>query len=322
MHEKPSYKKLEQRVKNLERELESRKKTNAELTEIKQRYERLVNTIPCALYDYIRWPDGTTRFIYISPQCKRIFEYDADSIIENPDLLWNMVHFEDIERLKQEDLSANQAGKLFQSEVRIIPPSGKTKWIQLTSRPGTRKVDSRSVWSGIIIDITERKQAEEALAESEKKWRNILVNTPQIGVSIDTRGRIVFVNKHFLELTGWTEEEILGQDWFELLIPPEIQADIRGVFNQAMSGINELDFSSYENEIITRNGGRRYVAWSNVLTRDRHGDICEVTCLGIDLTERKKAEEELASNYALLRIAGETAKFGGWSVDLNTGRIT
>ncbi|MFW5908530.1 MAG: PAS domain-containing protein, partial [Desulfosalsimonas sp.] len=228
---KPTYEELEQKITELEKELWRREKTDADLQDIKQRYERLISTVPCALYDYIRRPDGRTHFIYITPQCKKIFEYDAGSIIENPDLLWNMVHPEDLQRLKQEDLSANKKGEFFQSEVRIIPPSGKTKWIQLTSRPGTRKVDSLVVWSGIIIDITQRKQAEEALAESEKKWRNILVNTPQIGVSLDTQGRIVFANKHFLELTGWKEEKILGQDWFELFIPPEIRAGIRRVFN-------------------------------------------------------------------------------------------
>lgn len=161
MSEKPTYEELEQRIHELDQERQKRKAVEKALLEIKQRYERLVNTIPCALYDYIRWPDGRSRFIYISSQCKRIFEYDSEQIIKTTDLLWNMVHLEDLERLKREDWAANQAGELFQSEVRIIPPSGGVKWIQLTSMPSEEKVDSKIVWSGIILDISERKRIEE-----------------------------------------------------------------------------------------------------------------------------------------------------------------
>lgn len=158
MAQRSDHEKLVQRVRKLEQEREA---SETKSLENKQRYERLVNTIPCAIYDYIRWPDGRSRFIYISSQCKDIFGYDADRIIENGDLLWNMVFPEDLERLKQDDLEANQSGKLFQSEIRITLPSGILKWIQLTSKPSAQKVDSMVIWSGVILDITDRRQAEE-----------------------------------------------------------------------------------------------------------------------------------------------------------------
>lgn len=161
MEQRSDPEKLVQRVKEFEHERRKRKEAEKNLLESKKRYERLINTIPCALYDYVLWPDGQSRFIYISPQCIDIFEYDADRIINNSDLLWNMVYSEDLERLRQEDWTANQARKFFQSEVRIIPPSGSMKWIQLTSKPSTEKVDSQNIWSGVILDITQRKKAEE-----------------------------------------------------------------------------------------------------------------------------------------------------------------
>lgn len=161
MEQRSDYEELVQRVKELEHERQRRKEAEKNLLESKQRYERLINTIPCALYDYVLWPDGQSRFTYISPQCIDIFEYDADRIIKDTDLLWNMVYSEDLERLRQEDWAANQARKFFQSEIRIIPPSGSMKWIQLTSKPSTEKVDSQNIWSGVILDITKRKKAEE-----------------------------------------------------------------------------------------------------------------------------------------------------------------
>lgn len=161
MEQTPEHKKLVQRVKELEQERQKRKQVEKELLESKQRFDRLINTIPCALYDYVLYSDGRSRFLYISSQCKEIFEYEADRIVEAPDLLWNMVHSDDLERLKREDREANQTRTLFRSETRIILPSGKMKWIQLTSMPSAQKHDSRDIWSGVILDITERKMAEE-----------------------------------------------------------------------------------------------------------------------------------------------------------------
>lgn len=161
MEQKSDHQSLVERIKELEQERKKRKEVEKALLESNQRYERLVNTIPCALYDYILWPDGRSRFIYISSQCKNIFEYEADQIIENEDLLWSMVYSEDLERLKHEDSEANEARKLFHSEVRINLPSGGTKWIQLISMPSKQIIDSQPIWSGVILDITERRQAEE-----------------------------------------------------------------------------------------------------------------------------------------------------------------
>ena len=123
------------------------------------------------------------------------------------------------------------------------------------------------------LEITDRKKVEAGLAASEKKWRNILVNTPQIGISLDPKGKIVFVNKHFLKLTGWQQEEVIGLDWFDMFIPEPVREEIRGVFRTIFEKKDASDFTGYENEILTRNGELRTIAWSNVLTKDASGEI-------------------------------------------------
>jgi PAS domain S-box-containing protein len=156
----PTDRELKRRCAELEIEIQHLRDHRDSLLESKIRYERLVNTIPCAVYDYIRWPDGQSKFVYISSQCKNIFEHEAQSIIQEPDLLWKMVYKDDLERLKKEDEDANISGNMFQSEVRIILPSGKTKWIQLTSMPSAQRLESQTIWSGVILDISDRKEAE------------------------------------------------------------------------------------------------------------------------------------------------------------------
>lgn len=140
--------------------------------------------------------------------------------------------------------------------------------------------------------VTDRKQSEKALMESEEKWRNILVNTPQIGVALDSEARIIFANDHLLNLTGWKRHEVMGRDWFNLFIPEAIRETVREFFHRVMSQKDTSGLSNYENEILTRKKEILNVAWSNVITRDKEGNILDVTCLGIDLTERKHAEEK------------------------------
>jgi PAS domain S-box-containing protein len=145
----------------------------------------------------------------------------------------------------------------------------------------------------VTWEIVMRKRTEQSLVNSERKWRSILVNTPQIGVSLNPQARIVFANEHLLHLTGWKEEEILDRDWFELFIPEAIRGEVRKVFIEVMNAKDTLGFSTYENEIVTRTGELRHMVWSNVLTRDAQGQILDVTCLGIDMTEHLRLEAQL-----------------------------
>ncbi len=161
---------------------------------------------------------------------------------------------------------------------------------------------------GVGRDITEGKQAEMALKYSELKWRNILVNTPQIGISINPRAEITFVNEHFLALTGWKENEVLGQNWFDLFIPENVREDVRTVFHAVMGQKDTLGFSNYENEILGKSGQIFNVAWSNVLTKDAEGYVVDVTCLGVDLTERRRSEDKLKKSEIKYRTMMEAIK--------------
>ena len=171
------------------------------------------------------------------------------------------------------------------------------------------------VYLAVIQDITERSTAEAPLRDSERRWREILVHTPQIGVTLDREGRIVFANRRFLELTGWGEAEVLGRDWFELCIPEQVRAEVRDVFDTTIARNDVGGFSSYENAILTRSGELRDMAWSNAVSTDEHGAIVEVTSLGVDITERKRAETELQVSRRGLIEAERIAGLGSWTYD-------
>jgi PAS domain S-box-containing protein len=202
---------------------------------------------------------------------------------------------------------------------RIQSKSGEIKWVDLKLTLFQWK--NRPAVLCFMTDITERKRVEMALVSSENKLRNILVNTPQIIISLDSQGKIVFVNTHFLKLTGWKEQNVIGQNWFDLFIPENIREVIREVFSVTMQQRETSEYSYYENEIETKSGELRYIAWSNVCSLDAKGMVADVTCLGIDLTERKLAEDALRESEERFRMLFKHHSAVMLVIDRETGKI-
>ncbi|WP_051260947.1 response regulator [Desulfovibrio inopinatus] len=144
----------------------------------------------------------------------------------------------------------------------------------------------------IFVDVTQERKALRALKESEQRFRSILERIPEVGVSIAPDESILFVNTHLLEMTKWRREDIIGKNWFDIFIPEHDRARIRSVFKTAMQSKDWDPYSSYENEILLRDGTTRKISWSNVLSRDHNGTILDVTCLGTDMTSRIRAIED------------------------------
>jgi PAS domain S-box-containing protein len=159
-------------------------------------------------------------------------------------------------------------------------------------------------------DITTRKSTEEALRESEWRFRDMMAKVQLISATLDIRGNITFANEYLLQLTGWRREEILGRNWFEVFVPPE--SKVRQVL---LEGISEGSVPlNYENEILTRGGERRLIAWSNALLHDSQGGIAGVAGIGVDVTERKRAEaerERLAAKNLQLQKAESLGRMAG-----------
>jgi diguanylate cyclase (GGDEF)-like protein/PAS domain S-box-containing protein len=143
----------------------------------------------------------------------------------------------------------------------------------------------------VFHDITERRRAVAALQESERRFHEMLQNVKLIAVMLDREGNIIFCNDFLLELTGWRRSEVQGQSWFDLFLGPEDRQTIAS-FYLASIGTGHLPVHR-ENDIVTRNGGRRRIAWNNTPLRDPDGKVMGAASIGEDITEHRKAEEHL-----------------------------
>jgi two-component system, cell cycle sensor histidine kinase and response regulator CckA len=169
----------------------------------------------------------------------------------------------------------------------------------------------RQVW-GTTLEITDRKRTENALFESERRFRKLLETVELIAVLLDTEGRVTFCNDHMLRVTGWSRAEVLGRSWFDLCVPGEDREQLQAWFANAVA-TSELP-GHHENSILTRDGRRRLVVWDNTLLRGPDGKTAGVASLGRDMTDHRALEEQYRQAQKLESI-GRLA--GGVAHDFN-----
>jgi PAS domain S-box-containing protein len=154
-------------------------------------------------------------------------------------------------------------------------------------------------------DITERKRAEVLLKKERDFVTAVLDTAGALVVVLDNCGRIVKFNRACEKTTGYTIEEVQGKPIWDLFLVPEEIDSVREAFEHLSSGKFPQD---HENFWLTRDGERRLIAWSNTALLDEEGQTEYVVATGIDVTERKKTEEELKALNETLenRVASRT----------------
>jgi PAS domain S-box-containing protein len=142
-------------------------------------------------------------------------------------------------------------------------------------------------------DITERKRAQEALRESERKYHELVEHANSIILHWQRDGRIIHLNEFGQRFFGYTESEIRGRHVIGTLVP-ETGSSGQDL-HTLMDGIcaNPSAFEQNVNENMRRNGERVWIAWTNKVQMNSKGEVTEMLSIGLDVTERKRAEEAL-----------------------------
>ena len=197
------------------------------------------------------------------------------------------------------------------AEYRRREPDGTQRYFMRNHTAIVEDGFIRQVW-GTALDITDRKRAEEALRESDRRFRKLLETVELVAVIRDTEGRVIFCNDHMLRVTGHSREQVLGKDWFTLFTPVEERDAERRTFAAALSASDVPGHT--EGSILTRDGRRRLVEWDNTLLRTPGGDTSAVASLGRDVTDHRALEEQYRQAQKLESI-GRLA--GGVAHDFN-----
>ncbi len=135
----------------------------------------------------------------------------------------------------------------------------------------------------INTDITAAKQAKATLQEANRRWQSLLDNIQLVVVGTDQDGVLEYANPFFLELTGYTREEVLGVSWLEKFIPPAYQSTLK---ERTLANADNFT-PHYQNPILTKVGEERMIAWNNTLLRNPDGTVSSVMSIGEDITDRQ-----------------------------------
>jgi PAS domain S-box-containing protein len=233
--------------------------------------------------------DGTLR--YVNAVGAAIFGYTPEELIDKMSPL-ELVHPED-RPLKALELEKRLEGTVGPgvNNFKGLRKDGSVIHCEVWSRK--IELQGRTALIVTLLDITERKRAQEALQDSEAKYRELVENANSIILRIDTQGNITFLNEYGQKFFGYAEDEIIGKNVLGTIL---LERDTKGFDLAAM--LQELvKFPDLhvmnENENITHDGKRVWVAWTNKGIYDQGGNLVELLGVGIDRTEQKQMAEAL-----------------------------
>ena len=169
---------LEEQAAELETMLAQRRQAVAGLREAETRYRHLVENLP--LVTYVSALDRPGFSEYVSPQIEQLLGYAPDEWLATPNLFWRVIHPEDAERVRVEHRGGYDAGESFSTQYRLLARDGSVVWVEDRVLVVTDAEGKPVRAQGFLLDITHRKAAEQALSDSEERFRGLVANVPGV----------------------------------------------------------------------------------------------------------------------------------------------
>jgi diguanylate cyclase (GGDEF)-like protein/PAS domain S-box-containing protein len=241
------------------------------------------------------------RFVIANPAVQRILGYDEADFRRLT--LAEMTHPDDVatDRTLFEEVLAGEYGTLPRKQ-RYIHKDGHVVWVQLAaSMIRDEDGDPRSL-IGMLLDVTERHEAESALRESERRFRQVVEQAPIAIYVTDARGYFESVNPAYCDLYGYTAGELIGRHSYTV-VPERRRETVRLWYQESREA--GLRWSG-EYPLLTGDGRERTVLITSITVRGPNAAILHVGFM-VDITERKRMEEALRARERQLRAIATNA---------------
>ena len=243
-----------------------------------------------------------------SAELCRIFGIAQDAIPPDFESFLGHVHDEDRERVSHSwSISSEESETPYTLEHRIVRPSGEVRYVLTKARSFKDKALAGSHWTGATIDITERKLAEDALRESESRYRAVADLALEL-IWIHTDGILVYCNDYCAQSLGLeSPEELIGRPILSILHPDEHDAAGRRISEMLTKG---SVIPRVERRLLRQSGSVMIAEIAGCAFNYRGKP--SILSVGRDITEQKRAEEALHKSQSHLQEAQRIAHIGSW----------
>ncbi len=310
MNEKPTYEDLERRLRELEKaDMERKKAVKADL-ENEARYRSFVQNFQGIAFR------GSMNFVptFFHGAVQEITGYTEREFLNGKPRWDQIIHEEDLPLLFTEDEKRLHIipQYSYEREYRIVRKDGAIRWVHEIIQNICGDSGKPTNLQGTIHDITERKRAEEALRESEDKYKS-LTNNLNVGIyrnTVGPKGKFLEANPAIVKMFGFdSREEFLKVRVSDLYSNSSDRNEFSAKILKAGAVRNE------ELPLVKRNGTLFMGSVSAVVVKDDKGEAKYYDGIIEDITERKRTDEELRENEFFLKETQRVARLGGWKLN-------
>lgn len=281
---------------------------NKELLHSKQRFNDIFDNIGVAIWSYAKETDSW----HVSAGFEQVYGYTREAFHLNPNLWKEVIHSDDIPLLN-EHMKKLDSGISSDFEHRIITPTGEIRWVHCICTPVLDHRHEVMKVNGVVIDITEKKAAQRQLEENREMLQHIL-DAVDLGIwSYDySSGKIQFASEGLTKITGYPSDMFIDLDsWKKIIYPDDLH-----IFEQVSMNIRQGLSDTSEYRIIHSSGQIRWVQ-NRINPKLEGAAIIRLDGVVIDISSRKKLEQDLAKSEAMYRLIAENMTDFLGTVDIN-----
>jgi PAS domain S-box-containing protein len=236
-----------------------------------------------------------------------VFGTPSDTRVGDAQDFIRYVHPDDRQRVSDALADAKQDRKLYAPEFRIIRPDGMIRWLVARGKfyYATNGAPERML--GVSLDITERKLAEEAVKQSDSRYRRIVETTNEGVWLLDSNLHTSYVNRQMAEMVGYEPGQMIGRSVFNFYFPEDIGYK-KQVLERRQQGVRE----QIEERLRRRDGSELWVRMAAIPVYRDNGEFDGALAMVSDITERKRTEEALRESEERFRLVANTAPVLIW----------
>lgn len=276
--------------------------------------------LPGVLFQLRLDPDGQTRFTYLSPATRALYDLDEVEAVTDDGNLVARVHPEDAVRLGVSMQVSAHTLAPWRHEFRTRLSDGQLSWRALEAWP-ERQADGGVLWHGHTIDISERKQFESVLRQNEERWKLAIEGVGDGVWDWDVAANTIVYSSRWKAMLGYRDEEISNRpdEWTNRVHPDDVTLTEDNGRRLADGSTQQ---TAIEVRLRAKDGSWRWVLSRGcVIERDAQGQPLRIIGTNSDVTERKRMEEALRESEERWMFALDGAGEGVWDLNVQTGVI-